>query len=173
MYIDVHLEVLFFCYRDIKDTTVGSLSQRITNQLQGLRGLHSQLTDIGKYLTEVGNGSLPINHAVIYQLQDVFNLLPDINLQEFVKAMYVNTNDQHLVLYLSALIRSTIALHNLINNKIQNRDAEKNENAKKDEKKKEDKEKDKDKDSKEGKGDAKDKKEDSKDKDKKEAAAKK
>lgn len=155
--------------RDIKDTTVGSLSQRITNQLQGLRGLHSQLSDIGSYLSEVADGSLPINHAVIYQLQDVFNLLPDINFQEFVKAMYVNTNDQHLVLYLSALIRSTIALHNLINNKIQNRDAEKSENAKKDDKKKED--------SKEaGKGDAKDakdKKADEKEKDKKEAAAKK
>ena len=160
--------------RDIKDTTVGSLSQRITNQLQGLKGLHSQLDDIHNYLQKVTSGQLPINHAIIYQLQDVFNLLPDINLLHFVKAMYVNTNDQHLVLYLSALIRSTIALHNLINNKIQNRDAEKNE-GKKDDGKDKKKEGDKDKDSDKGKGDGKDKesKDDkAKSGDKKEAAKK-
>lgn len=145
--------------RDIKDTTVGSLSQRITNQLQGLKGLHSQLDDIHSYLQKVSTGVLPINHTIIYQLQDVFNLLPDINLLHFVKAMYVNTNDQHLVLYLSALIRSTIALHNLINNKIQNRDAEKNEGKPKEDKKKES-DKEKDKDSDKGKGDAKESKDD-------------
>lgn len=155
--------------RDIKDTTVGSLSQRITNQLQGLKGLHSQLHDIHSYLQKVSSGQLPINHAVIYQLQDVFNLLPDVKLHEFVKAAYINTNDQHLVLYLSALIRSTIALHNLINNKIQNRDAEKNEGKKDDKEKKKDGEKDSDK----AKGDAKDKKEDVKDKNDKKESAKK
>ena len=36
-----------------------------------------------------------------------------------------------LVVYIAALIRSIIALHNLINNKIQNRDAEKNEGKEK------------------------------------------
>ena len=64
---------------------------------------------------------------VVYQLQDIFNLLPDVKMLEFVKSMYVKTNDQMLVVYLASLIRSIIALHNLIDNKIQNRDAEKNE----------------------------------------------
>lgn len=41
--------------RDIKDTTIGSLSQRVTNILQGLRGLSSQLTDIRNYLDQVIN----------------------------------------------------------------------------------------------------------------------
>lgn len=113
--------------RDIKDTTVGTLSQRITSQLMGLKGLHAHAQDINSYLQKVSSGQLPINHQIIYQLQDVFNLLPDVNLLEFVKAMYVKTNDQMLVVYLASLIRSIIALHNLINNKIQNRDAEKNE----------------------------------------------
>ena len=39
--------------RDIKDTTIGSLSQRVTNQLTGLRGLSSQLSDIRNYLKQV------------------------------------------------------------------------------------------------------------------------
>jgi len=107
---------------------------------------------------QVAAGQLPINHQIIYQLQDVFNLLPDVNLQSFVKSMYVKTNDQMLVVYLASLIRSIIALHNLINNKIQNRDAERNEG--KDpikEKKKEEKEKDSKKDDKEKQGEKKEK----------------
>ena len=37
----------------------------------------------------------------------------------------VNTNDQMLVMYIASLIRSVIALHNLINNKLTNKEAEK------------------------------------------------
>ncbi|KAL5022606.1 hypothetical protein ScPMuIL_001761 [Solemya velum] len=150
--------------RDIKDTTVGTLSQRITNQLMGLKGLHSHIADISQYLQKVTSGQLPINHQIIYQLQDVFNLLPDVNLQDFVKAVYVKTNDQMLVVYLASLIRSIIALHNLISNKINNRDAEKNEGKEKEKdkkKEKDDKESEKDKD-----------KNKEKDKDKKETSSK-
>ncbi|KAJ0181663.1 hypothetical protein K1T71_002385 [Dendrolimus kikuchii] len=127
--------------RDIKDTTVGSLSQRITNQLLGLRGLHSQLSEIRDYLIQVGQGSLPMNHQIIYQLQDIFNLLPDIANDSFIDNLYIKTNDQSLVVYLAALVRSIIALHNLINNKITNRDAEE---GKKEDKDKKDKKDDKD-----------------------------
>uniref|UniRef100_A0A914RJB6 Rpn11/EIF3F C-terminal domain-containing protein n=1 Tax=Parascaris equorum TaxID=6256 RepID=A0A914RJB6_PAREQ len=55
--------------RDIKDQTAGTLSQRITDQLMGLRGLHGQLLEIQAYLKEVAVGKLPINHAVIYYIQ--------------------------------------------------------------------------------------------------------
>ena len=123
--------------RDIKDTSVGTLSQKISNQLMGLKGLLLQLKDIHSYLVKVASNKLPINHQIIYLLQDVFNLLPDVSLQSFVKPMYVTTNDQLLVVYLSALVRSVIALHNLINNKVQNRDTEKNEGTVKEVKKKE------------------------------------
>lgn len=110
--------------RDIKDTTVGSLSQKITNQLLGLKGLNAQLRDIKHYLLKVGNGQLPINHQIVYQLQDILNLLPDIAQENFTDTLYVKTNDQMLVVYLASLVRSIIALHNLINNKLTNRDAE-------------------------------------------------
>lgn len=139
-------------FRDIKDTTVGTLSQRITNQVHGLKGLNSKLLDIRSYLEKVALGKLPINHQIIYHLQDVFNLLPDVNLQEFVKAFYLKTNDQMVVVYLASLIRSVVALHNLINNKIANRDAEKKEGQEKEESKKERKdEKEKDKEKSDGK----------------------
>jgi len=121
--------------RDIKDTTIGSLSQRVTNQLTGLRGLSSQLSDIRNYLTQVADGQLPVNHQIIYQLQDIFNLLPDVTNPDFVKSLYIKTNDQMLVVYATALCRSIVALHNLINNKLANREAEKKELEKKNDKK--------------------------------------
>jgi len=133
--------------RDIKDTTVGTLSQHLTTQVVALKSLHSKLQDISVYLAQVSEGKLPVNHPIIYQLQDVFNLLPNLNVPELMKAFTVKTNDQNLVMYTASIIRAVIALHSLINNKTTNRAAEK-EGSKKVEVEKEDKE-EKEKDTKE------------------------
>jgi len=121
--------------RDVKDTTVGTLSQRITDQLMGLKGLNQKLTDMKLYLEKVAKGELPMNHEITYQLQDIFNLLPDVTHPSFVRSLQVNTNDQMLVMYIASIIRSVIALHNLINNKLANKEAEKKEGKKEDIKK--------------------------------------
>ena len=39
--------------RDIKDTTVGTLSQKVTNQLMGLKGLNMKMREIKNYLQQV------------------------------------------------------------------------------------------------------------------------
>ena len=65
--------------RDIRDVAVGTLSTRITSQLQSLQGLHLRLQDIGRYLQKVLDGDLPVNHAILGNLQDVFNLLPNLS----------------------------------------------------------------------------------------------
>lgn len=127
--------------RDVKDTTVGTLSQRITSQLMGLKGLHQKLQDMQVYLKKVVAGELPMNHEITYQLQDIFNLLPDVTNPCFVRSLQVNTNDQMLVMYIASVIRSVIALHNLINNKLANKEAEKKEGKKDDVKDKKDAEK--------------------------------
>jgi 26S proteasome regulatory subunit N8 len=44
--------------RDIKDTTVGTLSQKVTNQIMGLKGLHSKLNDMNSYVQQVCNALL-------------------------------------------------------------------------------------------------------------------
>merc|ERR1712026_414533 len=90
-----------------------------------------KLKDMHKYLQQVADGKLPMNHQITYLLQDIFNLLPDVTNPQFVKSINVNTNDQMLVVYTASLIRSIIALHNLINNKITNKEAEKKETSKK------------------------------------------
>lgn len=103
---------------------MGTLSTRVGDQLRSLKGLQQRLEEIQEYLGKVVAGSLPINHQIIYNLQDIFNRLPNLEDPDTIKSFSVKTNDQLLVIYLSSLIRSVIALHNLINNKIENKRAE-------------------------------------------------
>ncbi|KIJ34645.1 hypothetical protein M422DRAFT_61372 [Sphaerobolus stellatus SS14] len=110
--------------RDIKDSTTTTLSTRIANQLASLRGLQSRLLEIRDYLKQVAAGILPVNHQIIYHLQDTLNLLPDLDDPIKTKSFTSNTNDQLLVVYLSSLIRAVIALHALVDNKAANGRAE-------------------------------------------------
>ncbi|MCJ1319299.1 proteasome regulatory particle subunit [Xylographa vitiligo] len=136
--------------RDIRDVAVGTLSTRITSQLQSLQGLHLRLRDIGQYLQKVLDGDLPVNHTVMGNLQDVFNLLPNLSTpkgtsqingtdkpqtenSELARAMSVKTNDQLMTIYLSSLIRAITAFHDLIENKIQNRQQQEEKEAKREE----------------------------------------
>lgn len=133
---------------------VGTLSTRVTSQLQSLQGLHLRLRDIGQYLQKVLDGELPVNHAILGNLQDVFNLLPNlatpkstsspaqsgvdgspIDNSELARAMSIKTNDQLMAIYLSSLIRAITAFHDLIDNKIQNRKQQEEKDAKKEESK--------------------------------------
>lgn len=110
--------------RDIKDTSTSSLAKQVGDRLHAMKGLHSRLGDMQTYLENVLNGKLPVNHQIISHMQDVFNLLPNLSIEAMIKAFAVKTNDMMMVIYVSSLIRSVIALHNLINNKIENKDAE-------------------------------------------------
>ncbi|CAO1632895.1 unnamed protein product [Parajaminaea phylloscopi] len=104
--------------RDIRDTTqVGTLSERVGNQVAALKGLHSRLREIALYLDDVLAGKLPLNHQIVYKLQDCFNLLPDLDSEDMKRAMSHAQNDQSLVVYLSSLIRGVVALHALVDNR--------------------------------------------------------
>ncbi|KAM5560365.1 hypothetical protein ABKV19_021502 [Rosa sericea] len=116
--------------RDVKDTTISTLANEVTGKITALKGLDARLREIRSYLDLVIDEKLPLNHEILYHLQDVFNLLPNLNVAELVKGFAVKTNDMMLVIYLSSLIRSVIALHNLINNKMLNKEHEKAEDAK-------------------------------------------
>ncbi|KAI9923691.1 proteasome regulatory particle subunit [Aspergillus wentii] len=134
--------------RDIRDVAVGTLSTRITSQLQSLQGLHLRLRDIGQYLQKVLDHELPINHTILGNLQDVFNLLPNLSTpavtprisgstdpqsdnSDLARAMSIKTNDQLMAIYLSSLIRAITAFHDLIENKIQNRQQQEENESKK------------------------------------------
>jgi len=103
--------------RDIHDTSISTVASNVNAKLLSLKSLVAHLKEMHEYLSNVCEGKLPINHVIVNQLQDIFNLLPNTSVEELVRAFAVKTNDMMLVIYLSTLIRSIIALHNLINNK--------------------------------------------------------
>merc|ERR1712061_277907 len=94
---------------------------RVGDKIAALKGLSQRLGEISKYLSLVHADKMPMNEEIIYQLQEIFNLLPDQDSEELVKSFAMETNDMMLALYLGSILRSTIALHNLINNKIKNK----------------------------------------------------
>jgi len=60
---------------------------------------------------------MPVNHQIVYHLQDALNLLPDLSAEGVKRSFASSTNDELLVVYLSSLLRAVIALHALVDNK--------------------------------------------------------
>lgn len=117
--------------RDIKDASQGQFSKQVGDKILALKALATKLRDMREYLQGVLSGRFRYNHAIVHQFQDVFNLLPNLKVEETVRGFSVKTNDYMQVVYVSTLIRAVIALHNLINNKIHGKELE-TENAKRD-----------------------------------------
>ena len=57
----------------------------------------------------------PPSDAVL--VQDAFNLLPNLNVDKLARSFAVKSNDMMLVIYLSSMVRSVLALHDLIDNR--------------------------------------------------------
>lgn len=104
--------------RDINDPTVSSLANLIKAKMSGLSTLTDKLVEMKDYLEAVVEGRAKLNQTVVSNMQTIMNLLPNLNVDELVKAVMIKTNDMYLVIYLSSLIRTVIALHDLVNNKI-------------------------------------------------------
>lgn len=128
--------------RDIRDQAAGNLSLRVTERYQSLIGLHQKLREISNYLGKVNEEKLPLNHLILGKLQNVFNLLPNLKQDgeesdKTLKAVTsdqifkgstplstgytVKTNDEMMMIYTSTLVRSIIAFHDLIENKLENK----------------------------------------------------
>eukprot|EP00808_Paulinella_micropora_P021010 g46568.t1 len=93
--------------RNIRDTLVSTVADEVQAQLTSLKGLKKRMEMIATYLDK-----------------KIINLRPDLRVKELIQAFNTMTNDNMLVIYVSSLIRSIVALHNLINNKLSNREYE-------------------------------------------------
>ncbi|EDS27006.1 26S proteasome non-ATPase regulatory subunit 7 [Culex quinquefasciatus] len=60
---------------DDKDKSVWFLDN---DYLENTYGIFKKLRKIKIYLLKVDNGQLPVNHQIVYQLQDILNLLSDL-----------------------------------------------------------------------------------------------
>ncbi|XP_026191673.1 26S proteasome non-ATPase regulatory subunit 7 homolog A [Cyclospora cayetanensis] len=114
--------------RDTKNASTSTLATKVGDQLETLKMLGRRLREISAYLEDVASNKLKPNPTIIYTIQEIFNLLPDSSCPELQKAFATQTNDSMMTLYLASVVRSVLALHNLIDNKIQNkREAERKE----------------------------------------------
>ena len=104
--------------RDINDPTVSTVASLIKGKIAGLSTLTEKLVQCKDYLEACVRGDQKVNPEIVANLQTILNLLPNLNTEEMVRSMLIKTNDMHMAIYLSALIRSVIALHDLINNRI-------------------------------------------------------
>lgn len=104
--------------RDINDPTVSTVASLIQGKIAGLATLSEKLVECREYLQACVKGEQKVNPDIVANLQTILNLLPNLNTEEMVRSMLIKTNDMHMAIYLSSLIRSVIALHDLINNKI-------------------------------------------------------
>merc|ERR1712194_627451 len=107
--------------RDIQNASASTLAVRVGHKISALKALAGRLKEISEYLKQVVAGKLPMNKEITYQLQEIFNLLPDQDSEELVRSFALETNDMMLALYVGSMLRSTVALHNLINNKVKNK----------------------------------------------------
>jgi 26S proteasome regulatory subunit N8 len=110
--------------RDINDPSTSTLAKQIKEKVSGLNSFVGRLEDVRQYLENVIDGKMPVNNQINSNLQNILNLLPNLNVEALVRSMLVKTNDMHLAMYLAALVRSVLALHDLLNNKIQFKDVD-------------------------------------------------
>jgi 26S proteasome regulatory subunit N8 len=104
--------------RDINDPTVSTVASLIKGKIAGLATLTEKLVECKDYLEACVRGEQKVNPEIVANLQNIVNLLPNLNTEEMVRSLLIKTNDMQLAVYLAALIRSVIALHDLINNRI-------------------------------------------------------
>ena len=143
--------------RDIKDVSIGDLSMQISNKVMGLKALGVKIKEIKTYVDDMLEGKYPMNTEIIENLQDIFNLMPNLNFETIIQSFSVKTNDFMHMTYVCSLIRAIIGVHNLIDRQFEVREKkikddkdekEKLEKLKEDKKSKDSKEKE-DKDKKE------------------------
>lgn len=115
--------------RDINDPTVSTLASRVKHKLTGLQVLLSKLDEMHQYLSDVSSGKLPVNNQVIYNMQNMFNLLPNLDIDTLIKSFIVKTNDMNLTVYIASLVRAIIAMHELLNNQVKYEDYSKKQLA--------------------------------------------
>lgn len=101
------------------------MSEKIAAKERALRSLQNKLGELKEYLVNVVEGRLPPNQKVLDAIQNVFNMLPKVtDAQQYTRSFAVESNDMLSAVYLGALTRAVIALHELILNKYEYRDAE-------------------------------------------------
>ena len=128
--------------RDVHDPTISTIASLIQEKVVGLQTLHSKLVVCQQYIQScISNSSsstttnadgtttssnntktiAQINPKILSNLQTIVSLLPNtmaITDQLHHRSMMQQTNDMYMSMYIAALIRTVMAIHDLISNQI-------------------------------------------------------
>jgi len=116
---------------DVRNASTSTLATQVGDKLAALTRFVSKLKEIALYLQDVSEGKLQPHPKILYNLQNMFNLLPDLEHKNLDHAFSLHNNDVMLVMYLGSVVRAIMALHDVINNKLENkRKAEEKANPK-------------------------------------------
>jgi 26S proteasome regulatory subunit N8 len=91
--------------RDINDPSTSTLAGTIKHKLSALVGLKESLEEMRDYLQKVVKGDMEPNNEIMYNVQSIFNLLPNLNVDTLSKAFVQHSNDVHLVMYVFIILR--------------------------------------------------------------------
>lgn len=100
--------------REIKEIPLNSLESSIFQKVQALKGLEGKIQEIVEYLRDVKDDKLPANNKIMFLLQDIVNLLPNLNSEDLVRSFAAKNNDMMFAVYICAMIRCVVSLHTLI-----------------------------------------------------------
>lgn len=107
--------------REVNDPSVSELGSSMGAKVEGLRGLEMRLREIASYMDDVSAGKLPLNREIVDNVQTMLALLPNLSVAELSESVQRETNDMHLAMMLSSLVRAVIGLHDLASNRLKYR----------------------------------------------------
>merc|ERR1712244_76123 len=110
--------------REVENISLSTLTTEVNHKLSSLNGLTQRLVMIRDYLELVIKGGLPINQDILQNLQLKFNLLPNLNKKNVIQSFQTKKNDLMLNIYIASLLRSILALDNLLENRMENKQRE-------------------------------------------------
>jgi len=91
--------------RDVQSLPLDSIDEGINQKILSLKGLSSKLEKILGYLNRVEDGTAPINNQIIYNLQEILNLMPSISDEEKMRAFNSKTNDNYFSIYICSIVQ--------------------------------------------------------------------
>lgn len=77
---------------------------QVSDKIRGLKALVSKIDEMRLYVEDALKGDLPMNSDIIHNLQEIFNLLPNLGYDEIIKSFNVKTNDFMHMTYVCSLI---------------------------------------------------------------------
>lgn len=116
----VGIEQLLRC---IENKTVGDLASNIDQKYAGIKQFQEHIDLMGSYLDRVAQGKIKPNNEIISNIQKIWYSIPGLHFGEKNTAQITSAvNDSFLPMYVSSLVRSTMGINSLIENKLSNKE---------------------------------------------------